>query len=447
MRRALLFALLCVASLAAQAKKPEKAVDKRLEQLLADLADEVNHAKRYAAYNTLQRERAPGAIPALLEALPRCGVNGQELGLSLLLGYPPDVGHPALRKLLDKRWPLLEVGAAAALFRTGDTALVEHMTQPLARADLTPQQKAALVNRVSGIRDARVLAAVRGLLVTGCDGVVCDAVLNSLLYGEDAEASARVAELLNAGGLDERRRAGAAAFLLARGDARFVDALVAALQKDGANVLVQYQHFLTKAGQLPEAVLQPLREIAEKSTVGYQVQTAVRLLAAQPGGRDVPLFKKLLDRREPMIAKAALEALQKSGAGLPVDALKRLLGSEDATIALAAAESLRRADDTSGLPRVLELAKVGGNQRSEAVAVLGRFRAISAIPALIEALLDPEPPVRSAAETALRLALPNLFPYRTFDFASTGYQANGTPASRTEAVQQLKSWWEAHRPH
>ena len=435
------------ALLLAQAKKPDKgtdrSVDKRIEQLLVDLGDEANHQRRYEAFQTLQRERWPAALPPLLELLPRCGVNGQGLGLSLLTSYPPDIGHPALRKLLDRKSPLLEAGAAAALFRSGETSILDHITQPLSRADVPAALKSAIVNRISGIREPRVVAAVRSLLVPGVDGMVLDAVLNSLLYAEDPEARTKLKDLMTSSGLEDRNRLRAAAFLLAQGDTAFADLVASELRSGGGNALSQLQHFLTKAGQLPDSLLPPLRELAEKGTVPHQVQTAIRLLAAQTGGKDIALFKQLLERRDPLIAKAALEALQKTGGALPADALRRLLASEDASMALAAAEGLRRADDESGLPRVLEFAKAGSNQRQEAIGVLGHFRRTSVVPVLIDGLLDPEPAVRNAAQTALSLLLPNLFPYRRFDFATTGYQANGTPAQRAEAVQKVRTWWES----
>ena len=452
MRRNVLCSIVVLAAYgvaSAQAKKPDKspggATDKRLEQLLADLADETNHQRRYDAYLVLQRERSVAALPAIVETLPRCGPQGQSLGLSLLMSYPADVGHPALRKLLDRKSPLLEVGAAAVLFRSGDQSSVEHIVQPLARGDIAPALKSAMLNRIYGIREPKISAAVRSLIVPESDSSVLDAALNHLLQVEDRESQGKIAALLAAPSVRDDTKALASAFAFALGDTNQADAVASAVRSGGGNLLVRIQQYLQKTVRLPEPILQAITEIAEKSEVGYHVQTAIGLLAQHGSGKEIALFKKLLDHKNAQVAKAALEAIQKSGAGLPVDALRRLLASEQVSLALAAADGLRKADDPSGLPRVLELLKSGATERAEAARVLGNFRHPSVIPVLIEALLDAEPGVRSAAEQGLTRLLPNLFPYRRFDMASTGYAANGTPSARAEAVQRIRAWWDAHR--
>jgi hypothetical protein len=142
-----------------------------LEKLVADLGNETQHQVRQDAYQALFREKPAAAIPLLLEALPRYQTNSLTLGVSLLQGYPPDLGQPALRKLLRREAPLLELCAAVALLRTGDQGVVDHVVQPLSRPDIAPATRSTMLNQLWGIKDPRVLAAVPGAGRTrGADG-------------------------------------------------------------------------------------------------------------------------------------------------------------------------------------------------------------------------------------------------------------------------------------
>lgn len=123
-----------------------------------------------------------------------------------------------------------------------------------------------------------------------------------------------------------------------------------------------------------------------------------------------------------------------------------MLSDRKPEVALNAADLMRRNDDHTGLPRVIELGRSAGTHQAEAMRVLGRFRTPEAVPALLDGLASPDLAVRTAAEQAVALLLPSLFPYRRFQLAATGYAAGADEATRTAALAQLRAWWEQHRP-
>ena len=415
--------------------------------LLEQLADDTDSQRRYQAYLALQRERSPALVPLLVEALPRMAHQSQSFGLSLLQGYPPEVEHPALRQLLRAKAPFLQLGAAAVLLRAGDRTLVDPITQALARTDVDSTTRTAMIYRLYGLTDAKIGAAVAALVTPAADANVLDAALGHLLQNEHPDAKPAAAALLAAPAAGADTRALAAAFLLAKGDGAQAPAIATALMAQGGSLLSRLQRYLLAASALPDSITNALAEIAANATLAYQVEIALGLLGKHASDQHLPMIRKLATHADAKIAKAALDALQKRGISMPAGALARMLAAKEPEVALNAADTLRKNDDLSGLPRVLELAKMQGTHQAEAMRVLGRFRTPQAVPALLDGLEATDLGVRSAAEQSLGMLLPSLFPYRRFDLQGTGYSAGAEANVRAEAVRKIRAWWDAHRPH
>ncbi len=445
MKRALaVCALLALSALAPSAHAQTKAADARVAALVAALGDEKNYQARNDAYLALMREHPPAAVALLLESLPRMNVVGQELGLAVLQGYPDEVARAALRKLLDARWPLLEAGAGAVLHRLGETDAIEHVLKPFARKDLALDLRRALLGRVYAIRDARLSAAIRAWLVPEAEPALLEDAFYQLILADDAQTRSRAGELAATPGLPAASRVACAACLVALGEDSSSAVLAAAVRADDGPTLSRLQRFLLRAPALGEDLRAAVAELAERTATPVYAQMALVVLGQHAGAKQIPVLERLLDSPSAIVSKAALEALQKRGGGISHEVLARMLGSSDAARALAAADALRREDDLAGLERVLELASTAGPERAEALRVLSRFRVMRAVPVLLDGLADGDVLVRSAAETGLVALLPNLFPYRSFDLASSGYSARGAAETRSAALQKLRAWWSAN---
>lgn len=446
MTRALALFLLLVAALvpARGALAQAKGADARLAALIASLDDDKNPTARNEAYQTLWREKPAAAVPLLLAALPRFGVAGQELGLGLVSMYPAEASEPALRKLLASSSALLEAGAAATLWRSGARDVLEHLVQPFARKGLASAERRALLNRVYAIREPRLSAAIRAWLAPECEPALLEDACYQLVLAEDGEVRARAAELASANGAPPALRVACGAALLALGDESLAAEVAAALRADEGAALARLQRFLLRAPHLGEELRAALAKLAEESRTPLYAQMAILVLGQHAGPKEVPVLERLLDHASPIVSKAALEALQKRGGGISREVLARMLAAEDGARALAAADALRREDDLSGLERVLGLARAAGAQRAEALRVLARFRCMRCVPVLLDALADADPAARAAAETGLLTLLPNLFPYRRFDLASSGYSAQGSAEARAAGLQKLRAWWDAN---
>jgi len=415
--------------------------DARLAGLIAALGDAANAQNRSNAYMTLLRERPPAAIPLLVDALPRLDVLGQQYGMWVLQSYPLDDSRPAWRKLVAEHSPLLEAGAAARLFQQGEKDVLEHLVRPFGRKDASVEMRRAMLQAVYFMKEPRLCAAVRDWLAPETDAGLLEDALYHLLNAEDAAAQPQVRALASAEGLGEAQKSACTAFLLALGeDAQGAD-LARAVSSDSGLVLMRLQRFFMRAPRLPDEVVAAIAAVAEHSNVPSYAQAAVTLLGQHAGSKHIELLERLVDNPSALVGKAALEALQKRGVAPPRETLVRMLGAKDAQRALAAADALRRMDDLAGFDKALELARAGGTDKAEALRVLAKFRKRDAVPPLLDALADADATVRSAAEAGLVLLLPNLFPYRRFEFASAGYAAQGAPDARADGIAKLRAWW------
>lgn len=450
MRRALCVLVLLLALFGARpgrafaAPAQAKGAEARLAALVAALDDDKNPSARNEAYQSLWREKPAAAAPLLVAALPRFGVTGQELGLSLLSSYTAETSEPALRKLLTANSALLEAGAAAVLWRSGARDVLEHLVQPFSRKGLALAERRALLNRAYAIREPRLTAAIRAWLAPETEPALLEDACYQLLLADDGELRARATELAAASDAAPGLRLACAAALLALGDASQGALLAAVVRADDGPTLSRLQRFLLRAPDLGDELRAAVAQLAEKSATPVYAQMALVVLGQHAGPKELPVLERLLEHQSPIVSKAALEALQKRGGGISRESLGRMLAAQDAARAIAAADALRRMDDPSGFERVLALARQPGAERAEAVRVLAKFRRMDVVPALLDALADAEAGVRQAAESGLVALLPNLFPYRRFDLGSSGYSAQGSPESRAAGLQKLRAWWDAN---
>lgn len=415
-----------------------RGADPQLDALVAQL-DDAEHTRRMDAYMALLRQRTPALLARLVAALPQMRLASQSLGLTLIQGFPDDEERDALRQLLRAPAPFLQLGAAAILVRAGETKHAEQIVGPLRRDDVDAATKRVMLARLYALREPKVDAAVLALVTPATDPGVIDGALGYLLQPGVTDGRAAAAALADDASADAATRGVAAAFLWARGDTSRLETIVQAL--DDVVALGRMHRFLLAAAALPEPIVQALARLAEAGST-----LAVSLLAQQAGDEQIPLFQKLATHQDTRLAKAALDALQRRGAGVSSKELGRMLSDRKPEVALNAADLMRRDDDHTGLPRVLELGRTTGAHQAEAMRVLGRFRTPQAVPGLLDGLASPDLAVRTAAEQALALLLPNLFPYRRFQFAATGYAAGADEATRATALAQLRAWWEQHQP-
>src|SRR5258706_3199475 len=420
--------LLLVLALLAPAQS--KAADARVAGLVAALGDAANPQARANAYNALWREKPSAAIPLLVESLPRFDVQGQQYGLWILQLYPLEDARAALHKLVLEHSALVQAGAAAKLLEQGEHEMLEPLVKAFARKEPTSEVRRAMLQHVFLVKEPRLTAAVRAWITPETEAWLLGDVLYHLRSVGDPEARAKAVELAAATGLAPEARAVCAAFLLALGDDAQGRTLAELLANDDGQLFSRLQRFFLGAPRLPEELVAAVAGIAERSSVPAYAQMALSVLGQHAGAKQIPVLERLLDSPNLLVAKSALEALQKRGVSVPHDSLVRMLGAPEPLRALSAADALRRIDDPSGFARVLEIVRAGGADKAEAVRVLAKFRRKECLAPLVDALEDADAAVRMAAEQGLITLLPDLFPYRRFDLATSGYSAQAAPAQR-----------------
>jgi len=284
---------------------------------------------------------------------------------------------------------------------------------------------------------------VRGWLVPETDAVLLEDALYYLLVVEDHEARAKAFEFASTPGLPSASRVACATFLLALGEEAQGEVLAESFLADGGVVVWRLARFFERAPRLPEALLAALAQIAEKPDSSAALP-AVSVLAQHAGQKQVPALERLMGSPNLLVAKAALDALQKRGVAISHETLVRMLDSKEGQRVLSAADALRRTDDLSGFERVLGVLEAGGADKAEALRVLSKFRKRASVKPLVDALDDADLDVRLAAEGGLYALMRNLYPYRRFEFATSGYLAQAAPDKRTEGVRAIRAWCQAN---
>jgi HEAT repeat protein len=410
--------------------------------LVAQLGDQTNYTKRYAAYRELLAKKPPSALPLLAKALPGYALSSQSLGVSLLQSYPRNKSQPILRKLLKSKSAFLELGAAAVLYQTGDKSTVDHIVHGL-ESSASASETSMMLGRIYTVRDARVAAAVRKLLEPVPPSATLDAVLRYLNYSRDPDGPVAVKKLLSSSDLDADNRAVCAAYLLARGEASAAKELAVALESGEVQRFTRLNRFLSQAPHLDNDILAAILKFVEDSSDTTQVTYALKILGKHRYRQAMRVIREMLESDEPRISKAAFDALLLMGDELKPKSLRKLLDPDRPDLCIVAADALRRLDDMSGLEPLLAVVNKGGSTKSDAVQALGKFRVRAAVRPLIEALNDSNSTVRQRAFQGLGTVLRALFPYRRLDLASTGYGSNRSAAKRREAAAKILAWWES----
>jgi HEAT repeat protein len=437
--RAVLLAALLVL-LAARAARADEVAD----QVRA--LGQTDGQARVNALNALRTAQDPRAVALILQQIDGFDALGRYYAVMVLDAYPPKDVQPAFRQLARSKDPYLRLAAGTALHQQGDRKALDIVLEALADPAADPAARTWMFVRLYGLRDPRVDAAVRTLVRAGAPLDDLSGALYVLHLHEDRGAREVVAKVLE----DERpeARALAAAWLYRFGDAaraRELAALLGAGDLD-VNHFFRIESFLAAAGRLDEEILAALAAGLETEKNVSVLARKIALLQQFGFARAVPQLQKLLRHESTIVAKAAFTALGALGGGEDAESLRALLAADDLDRRLWAADALRRADDASGFEVVLGVLQAGTPlQRREAAELLGRFRRAAAVPPLLDALLDAEQTVRSAAQFALPGLLAALFPYRRFDLATSGYAYDGNETARREAVARIRAWWDGHR--
>lgn len=411
---------------------------------LVGALNEESPQKRNDVYLQLLREK-PAEAPALVEnQIAGWRPEAQELGIYLINSYPPDVSVPSLRRLSASKAVLVNVSAAAQLLRLGYPEAEAGLVKTLKKADIPAQDWPRLIGRMYGLRQG----ALSQVLVERIRAQAADdelrALLDHFVVVSDPRARPAVAALLTQDGIDDERRLSLCAFLVSQGDDSRMAELETLLAKVGGPGLGRNYRLFEHAPRLSPGVLAVVAKLAESEPAGLALN-AVRLLGQFGTAKEMPALERLVESKDTLLSKYALEALQKRTGNVPRESLVRVLAGTDEQRVLAAADALRRADDASGFERVLAIAGGSTPARAEALRVLGRFRRMEGVEVLLGGLDAPDEGVRFAADEALRMLLPNLFPYRRFDFQTVGYDPRGAPQARAQAIQRYRSFWEQAR--
>ena len=175
----------------------------------------------------------------------------------------------------------------------------------------------------------------------------------------------------------------------------------------------------------------------------------VRLAAVRELGHDhseramQTLVTATVDSNERVACQAVVQ-LARRARQEHVKVLTRAMGDSRATVRQAAAAGmgqfhLRDQVDPNVLVNVLGTQQEQPKVRAAAARALGRLHFWAGMPALVEALEDPDPLVRGRAGAAVRKMLGRDYLFR----------ANDPPARRRQAVDNIRRDWrgfaEAHR--
>jgi HEAT repeat protein len=444
MRRVLLLTLLVLGSASARLGARPAHAASEMERLL-DQVGGADLQARYPAYSELLRRRDAGLAAPLLERIEGWDLGAQSYGVSLLQTVSADGATKAWDRLLGARGPFLRAVAAQQVHPRDPGRASKVLVEAIGQAKGDPAALQMILPRLGGMRDANVLAAVRGLVGPGSDPDVLASALGCLVNADDREVLPAVRALVR-----EPRvgvRALAAALLLKHGEEDHAQVLATALEDDALayGTFLRLRPWLEDGARVPPAVLDAALRRAERDPLGAYVAALIGFVARLEHAPAVPALRRLLKSAQPDVAKAAFEALATMPQGLTADDLRGELEGSVPSRRLAAADALRRRDDLSGLRTVLELARPGSPERREAVTVLGGFRVPEAVEPLLDAMLDDDISTRAHAFTALGNVFRALFPYRRLDVGSTGYMTNVEPALRAQAVARLRAWWQANR--
>lgn len=408
-------------------------------EALVDKLGSGNAQDRANAYNELMRRRAPEVVALLGKKVLTFPPGGQQFAVYLLQQQPIEQTRAVYEKLVDAEPPLLRAAAAAALARNGDKGKLAVLAKAIASAG--PDERIGVLNSAWGFDDPRVLAAIRDYLRPDGNSAVVTSALQHLRQNEKGRSpatEARAVELTTAG--DVAVRAAALAWL-AGGEGDPHALALAELLRDDPQRFWAIDRLLDRDRKLAAPLVEAIAKALAGARSKYDVTQTAALLRSQSADLAAQALRQLLDKGSDDVRAAALEALAALPGGLEPKLLRDMLQNGTPAQQIVAASTLRRMDDPSGLPVLLALLPKAGADKAECARALAGFRSRDVIPPLLGCLDDTNQMVRQYAWNGLQTLLRDLFPYRRFDFAKSGYDPNG--GNRSAGIATLRAWYAA----
>lgn len=163
---------------------------------------------------------------------------------------------------------------------------------------------------------------------------------------------------------------------------------------------------------------------------------AIRGLAEKDSRKANAAITEHIQDAEPRVAGRAVLALGTMRRDANVELLEKGLADARPEIREASAIALGRLDvkmavRTEGLIRILDTDE-SASARMAAATALGQRKVRDGMPALIAALEDDDPEVRSRAAGAIREISGKPF----------GFPSRGDPEARAAIIKQIKAWWQ-----
>ncbi|MBL8896916.1 MAG: hypothetical protein JNM84_04785 [Planctomycetes bacterium] len=415
-----------------------------LERLVQQLAGD-DHAASLSAYRELFDRADPALVPLIQKDIVGWKRNAQHYGVLLLTqstqNQPKGPTRAMWKKLSDAGPGFLRLAALVRLFDLeGERSTVAQLASEL-RA-LPENERAGVLYLLHGMnleREEEVFAALLSWLHPDASGSTIVSVLHRLRSLAPRTAALRAAVEPLAQSEDPSARAAALAYLTGF-EAKYAAELAALLQAEPVR-LGPIRGLLDGERKLPAPLLEAIVATLPKATNEYEVRQTAELLRKQSPSAGVAELRELLGNAKPELRAAALEALGLLVGGLDEKLLQQLLRGNDLPAALVAADLLRRRDDPSGLEVVLAAQPQTLEHQVKHAEVLSRFRDRRVGPRLLDLLDHPDARVRTSAWNGLQQLMNGLFPYRRFDFATSGYAPNA--AARQAGIATLRAWWDA----
>lgn len=414
------------------------------QQDLGALVDQLGSAdggQRSKAYNELLRQRDVPIVPLLAKRIVTFPLEGQQLATYLLQQHSIESTRATYEKLTGADSTFLRAFGAAMLTRHGDRSKLPILQKALTTA--APAERPYVLNCVWAIVDPGITKALRSYLDAPTTAGLAVSVLQHLRQCEkprSAETERAVLGLL--ADPDVALHAAALAWLAGGPGDAHAKALTTVLRATPERLWPILSLFEADR-KLDADLLVAIAAAMGKATAKHQVSQAASLLRAQNADLATTSLRALLTHANDDVKKGALEALATIPGGLDQPTLVRMLTDSAPEQQLVAAATLRRMDDVSGLPTVIALAAKKGNHLAETARVLGGFRCEDAVPPLLTLLDDENAHVRQTAWQNLQTQWRDLYPYRRFDFATSGYDPQSS--SRSAGLATLRAWWDARK--
>ena len=389
----------------AAGEEDKNAAQEKSGKLIALLRSDAPPQEKAITCKQLAIYGGEDAVPALAALLPDESLaSWARIALEVIPGRAAD---EALREALGKVKGRLLIGVINSIGFRCDAGAVENLIQRLKDADPEVASAAAVaLGRIGNDRARTVLqetlkegpAALRNAAAEGC--ILCAERL--LSEGKRAEAVASY-DLVRKADVPQQRAAEATRGAILARQAAGVPLLVEQLQSADK---LRFAMALRTARELPgREVTDAL--VAELGRAGPDRQ-ALLILALADGG-DAAALPAVLEwtKRGPQQSRvAAIRVLRRLADAASVPVLLEAALEANEEVAQAAADVLadlpgKGVDDQLAA----RLPKAEGKARQVLIQLVGRRHVAAAVPALLQAVKDPDEQIRSAALRALGLTI------------------------------------------